>query len=289
LLVVVEGTDLGSMLRAGIEALPAFDEAVRDRERVVIKPNATAAQLYPVTTDVQLIRTLIELIRQRSEAEITVCDSPSYAGLAAHRVFSTLGYFDLQGRRVSVRCIDPTIGTHFVEVSSLSWTRHAKLLTTKLVQEADLVINLAIPKRHHAADLSCALKNNMGCIYDTFRTLAHLELAKDSPAGTEAFDLSLAEFADAVHPELTIVDARSILARRGPAFVPGESEIVEGVNRLMLSGDMVAADSYAADLMEKYDDTFSRENRVNRQLDYAQALGIGVAVPEELELIELSA
>lgn len=149
------------------------------------------------------------------------------------------------------------------------------------------MINLPVAKRHHAADFTCALKNNFGCTYDTFRMLAHSKLSREKETGLEFFDQSLVEFADAVSPELTIVDARSLLIKSGPTYKPGKSEIKDGVNKLILSCDKVAVDSYCADLMEKYDETFQKEKRVERQLEYARYLGLGTEDLNQVEMIEI--
>jgi uncharacterized protein (DUF362 family) len=142
------------------------------------------------------------------------------------------------------------------------------VLTNRLVQEADFVISLAIPKRHHTADFSCALKNNFGCTADTFRTLAHLH-EQDG-----FFADALVEYADAARPDLTIVDGRKMLTRSGPGFTPGISEIKEGAG-LVLSSDMVAVDRHCALRMEKADSTFTIDRSVASQLNYARALGLG--------------
>ena len=256
------------MLAVGLEALPGFDTAVRGK-RIVLKPNATGYQPYPVTTDPLLLRFVIAELRRRGARDITLCDAPSYAGLTASRVFSKLGYYELgRHEKVSVLCCDPVRGSHHIRVSRPEWRRNPILLTNRFVRNADLVINLAIAKRHHAADFSCALKNNFGCTADTFRTLAH------SRESDGFFDESLVEFADAVRPELTIVDARKLLTKSGPGFIPGKSEVKNG-DQLVISGDMVAVDSFCARLMERLDTTFTLERRVRAQLTYARALGLG--------------
>jgi uncharacterized protein (DUF362 family) len=202
------------------------------------------------------------------------------AGLAAWRVLARLGYLDL-GRELGVDAvtIDPTVGSEFVKTARAEWTCHPFILTSRLVQEADVVINAAIPKRHHTSDFSCALKNHFGCTADTFRMLAHWR-------GGPFFDASVVEFADAVRPELTIVDARKVLARAGPTVRRGISEIKEA-RRLVLSSDPVAVDAYCAGLMEELDDSFHKATRIQAQLDYAERLGLGRAEWRSLAVSEI--
>jgi uncharacterized protein (DUF362 family) len=279
LLVSVEGKDVREMLAAGLNRLPQLEDALKAK-RVLIKPNATASEPYPVTTDVALLRVIVQHVKRAGASQITICDSSSFAGFANDRVFAKLGYFSL-AKEDSIRAtvIDSQVGSEYVRVSNPKWTANPFLLTDRLVNEADFVINLAIPKRHHVADFSCSLKNNFRCTYGTFRMLAHMR-------GGEFFDNSLVEFADAVRPNLTIVDARSVLAKSGPSFRQGESEIVAG-RRLVLSGDMVAVDSYCGRLMEKLDPTFDKSKRLRGQLQYAQSLGLGEADLAKAELLEV--
>ena len=85
---------------------------------------------------------------------------------------------------------------------------------------------------------------------------------------------------------LTIVDARSLLAKSGPSFRPGQSEIV-AARRIVVSRDMVAGDSYCRRLMERLDPTFSKSKRLRRQLAYAQSLGLGEANLAKAEVQEV--
>lgn len=134
LLVIVEGRDLKKMLEAGFNALLGFETALKNKKNIVLKPNATASEAYPVTTDPHFLRELILKIKPLSKGRITLLDSSSYAGFTAHRVFSKLGYFNI-GREQGIRAlsIDPTLGSNFVRVSNPLWKRHHSLLTNKIV------------------------------------------------------------------------------------------------------------------------------------------------------------
>ncbi|MCP2620823.1 DUF362 domain-containing protein [Candidatus Aminicenantes bacterium AC-334-E05] len=201
--------------------------------------------------------------------------------------FHPLEYLRLkENNRVKVKCIDPIRRTEFVKIKNVRWKVNPSLLISKNIQNADIVINTAIPKRHHSADFSCALKNCFECIYDTFRMYAHKKHLTEKEKGEIYFDKALAEFADAVRPELTIVDARSILIKGG-LILEGKAEVKKGLNKLIISRDVVAVDSYCAQLMEEYDNTFESMKRVARQIRYAENLGLGTGDLSKVEIIEL--
>ena len=79
-----------------------------------------------------------------------------------------------------------------------------------------------------------------------------------------------------------------LLAVYGP-FREAGSRIVEGVNRLIISGDMIAADVVAMALMKKHDDTFTPTNEaiVRRQQAHAEELGLGTSDLSQCEIIEI--
>jgi len=286
LLIIVEGNNIKKMLNIGIEALGGFKKFVKSKN-VAIKPNVTWSQPYPVTTDIVLLEEIIMQAKAANCAESTICDGPSSKGIHAHYIFYSLGYLELTKKhKVKVKCIDPVRGTEFVKVRNNKWKINPSLLISKHIQNADIVINTAIPKRHHAADFTCALKNCFGCVYDTFRMYAHKHLSMKKEEGQIYFDRTLAEFADAVRPDLTIVDARSMLIKEGPS-IKGKAEVKKGVNRLIISEDMVAVDSYCAQLMEQYDNTFHSNRRVAQQIQYAENLGLGVGDLNKVKIIEL--
>ena len=83
------------------------------------------------------------------------------------------------------------------------------------------------------------------------------------------------------------MDARAILARSGPGL-GGGAEVVPGVNKLILSGDMVAVDAYCARLMAQHDETFTLD-MITPQLRHAAAVGLGKADLDAVKVVEIRA
>ena len=163
-------------------------------------------------------------------------------------------------------------------------TEGPRLRIAKILQEAPVIINMPVLKRHFAGQITSALKNHFGSVYGLHRWLAHASLTTNR----DYFDRKLTEFASAVRPELTITDVRSLQAVSGPRR-GSDTKIVNGVNRLIITGDMVAADVVAMDLMKRYDDTFTPANEaiVRRQHKHAEELEIGTSDLSKLEIIEV--
>jgi uncharacterized protein (DUF362 family) len=167
-------------------------------------------------------------------------------------------------------------------VRSPKWQIPSPVGVHKLIHDAPVIISLPVVKRHGEARFTCALKMHFGSVSMADRMVVHKNGARQ-----EYFDERLVHFADTTKPQLTIVDARALLARRGPVL-SGGAEVVRGVNRLILSGDMAALDSYCAQLMARHDPTFSPD-MITGQLRHAATLGLGSPDLDRVKVVEIRA
>jgi uncharacterized protein (DUF362 family) len=284
ILVVVEGNNLSTMLEAGLDAIGGLDRLVAGK-KVVLKPNVLNSEPPPVTTPIETVLAVGKHAQIGGAASITICDSNSSASARAVK-FEGLGYPErLEGTGFKMDAVgfDETISHVFVEKST--WRSHPRIGVVKTLHEADVVINIPVVKRHGGARFTCALKNHFGSVYGSLRFVAHRKMDKEGDAGKEFFDIALAEFADAVRPELNIVDARTLLTRAGPSIKPN-SEVKEGVNRIILCGDMVATDVYCARLMAENDEAFSPD-MISTQFEAAVQLGLGAGDLKDVVVKEI--
>jgi uncharacterized protein (DUF362 family) len=271
-LVVVEGDNLQKMLEAGLNALGGLEKLVPGK-KVVLKPNVVASQPPPVTTDIELMVSLAKLTQTSGAKSVTVCDSNS-SGVSKAGKFEGLGHPPrLKDAGVRLDAVDFGDRLAHVFVEKKTWQTSSSIGVARTLQEADVIINLPVIKRHAASRFTCALKNHFGSVYGPLRFVAHRKMENEE-GGKLFFDRAIAEFADAVRPELNIVDGRSMLIRGGPSL-SGKAEVRNGVNKIVLCGDMVAADVYCSKLMEQYDDSYSSA-MIADQLAAAEQLGLGV-------------
>lgn len=286
LLVVVEGEDLRAMLRAGIGALGGLDRLTGMGRDALLRGNYVAAQPYPVTTDPEFIGNVAEQLRDAGFRRTTLFDShgtdliPGVRPEKNLRKLAVLERVKEHGVEVVVRdFLDPD---QFRFVLSPKWQIPSPVGVHKLIHEAPVIISLPVVKRHGEARFTCALKMHFGSVSMADRMVAHKNGRRQ-----DYFDQRLVHFADTTKPQLTIVDARALLARRGPTL-SGGSEVVRGVNRLIFSGDMAALDSYCAQLMAKHDPTFSA-GMIAGQLRYAASLGLGAPDLDRVKFVEIRA
>ena len=273
LLVVVEGDNLQKMLEAGLEAIGGLEKLVSGKS-VVMKPNILTSQPPPVTTDVEMVFAVGQLARSAGASSLTACDACG-KGVQKAEKFRKLGYLSrLEEAGLGVDAVDFNVRPEHVFVSKQGWTSHPSIGVVKTLYEADVVLNLPMIKRHGSARFTCALKNHFGSVFFPLRQLAHKKENSKTDEGRNFFDHALAEYADSVRSELNIVDGRSLLIRGGPSL-SGKAEVKEGVNKIILCGDMVATDVYCSKLMQENDETYSHD-MIAYQLETAEKLGVGM-------------
>ncbi len=98
----------------------------------------------------------------------------------------------------------------------------------KMLSRADMLINLPTAKHHSATNVSLAIKNLMGLIWDRAEFHTRLDLSQ-----------AIADLAQNIRPSLNIVDASRVLLNGGPT---GPGPVIEE-NRLFAGLDILALDA----------------------------------------------
>lgn len=289
ILVCIKGFDVRTMLSKGLQALGGLDKLVTSRQDVMIKPNLVLRESvfgspqYPTMSSPDTIRELIYLLKDVA-GRVSVGDqggedqSLIYEELDLGNVVAGLGA-DL------INFEAPSSGIYYVRNSTWSPTM-PDFKVFSPVYNAPILVNLCNLKRHSSAFMTGAIKNNFGALqgrsFSGTRGFLHR-----NPNYSPAFIEELAEVAALINPELTIVDARHIMIGNGPLLSAPGAEIKEGVNRMVLSGDMVAADAYCAERILKIHDASFLPSSISPTLDKAGQLGLGTADLSQVEILEI--
>jgi uncharacterized protein (DUF362 family) len=302
LLVIVEGTDIDAMVDAGLAAIGGLKRIVGSHREVLLKPNTNQRDPFPSTTDPATIRAVARHCRAAGAERVAVHEDHKHeldfyyepselpgvelrlAHAPTREDFVLVGFEGWHGD-MPVPPIPETGASSMLErLRGYQPQAAGGLRIAREIQTAPVVINMPVLKRHFAGQITSALKNHFGSVYGPHRWLAHANL----DGNRDYYDRKLAEFASAVRPELTITDIRSLQAVFGPNRGP-DTRMVEGVNRLIVTGDMVAADVVAMDIMKRHDATFNAEHEaiVRRQHQHAEGLGLGCGDLSTFEVIEL--
>ncbi len=284
LLVSVEGEDLAAMLRAAGEVLGGFDGLRALGREAILKGSFVQPQPYPVTTPADLIVAVSQALKGDGFERTTLFEAqgsrlvPSFAPETGMRKVGV--YDEVRRQGVEVLAADFFERDDFRLVRNPAWPIDSAVAVHRVIHEAPVLISLPLVKRHGSARFTCALKIHFGSVAMSDRLVAHKNERRQ-----DYFDQRLVHFADAAKPQLNIVDARALLARSGPGLSAG-AEVVRGVNRIVLCGDMVATDAYCARLLARHDPTFALE-MIDRQLGHASQLGLGTADLEAVKVVEL--
>lgn len=286
--VVVHGTDFPSMLKKGMEILGGFNR-FGPGKGVQIKPNFVAPSPYPTTTDGDSILTTIELLKKDGFDDITIAEWGSVGLGAGETATEGFRYYGLD-RKAETRGfkIKDLINDETIQVTDPKWVAMPSVGIRETVYKAPLIINMPTLKQHSQIQFSCALKNTMGQVDKQSRMHMHRQgmgyLSEGPDTRYRMPHLALAEIAAAINPDLTIVDARLGLGR---AHHLNRGGITVKPGRIIISGDSVAADQVAAEVLAEFYRGFDVE-MAHPQLHHASTLGLGTNTTEDIVIKETS-
>lgn len=264
-LVVVHGTDPEEMVRQAINAAGGMGIFVKNGSNVIIKPNICVgyhSYEYAATTNPWVVAALVKLCLEAGAGRVRVMDNP-FGGTADQ-------CYEVSGIGAEVKAA----GGEMEVMQSLKFKKtdvpdgviQKSLMLYQDILAADLVIDVPIAKHHSGAGLTLSMKNLMGTIQK--RELLHMDLSN-----------SIVDLAQRVKPALVVVDALRILTANGPTG--GSLDDVQQADTLIVSRDMVAADSFAATLFGKTADDIG-------YIRTAGERGLGNPRLDELDILEFN-
>jgi uncharacterized protein (DUF362 family) len=230
-LVAVRGGEPEIMFDRAIEAMGGMKTFVKPNQSVLVKPNI-GWDVIPergANTNPGLVRRVIEHCLEAGAREVLVfdhtCDNwrRSYQNSGIEAAVNAAGGRLLPGNDESL-FKDVTVPGRQLKSAKVH----------ELVLSTDVFINMPVLKHHGGAQITIALKNLMGIVWD--RRWWH----------RNDLQQCIADFGTYRKPDLNIVDAYRVMMQNGPRGV-SEDDIVM-MKSLIISRDMVAADAAAARL-----------------------------------------
>lgn len=231
-LVVARNGTPEELVYKALEASGGIQRFVPKDSWVILKPNICNAYHgyeYASTTNPWVVAALVRLCLDAGARRVQVMDFPF--GGSANDAYRTSGIAEQVG----------AAGGEMVLMSEYKFkdTRIDKPLSLKKTRvyedalQADVLINVPIAKHHGLAGLTLGMKNLMGLIWR--REEIHWQIGE-----------KLTDLTGLIKPTLTVIDAVRILVDNGPTG--GNLADVRETNTIIVSPDIVAADSYAASL-----------------------------------------
>jgi uncharacterized protein (DUF362 family) len=252
-------------VRHALAAMGGMERFVSPGDDVIVKPNICVAYHsyeYAATTNPWVVGSLVKLALEAGARRVRVMDSPfggtpeeAYARSGIQeQVMAAGGQMEIMSR------------LKFVKTDIPQGLDLKKYEIYDDVLKADVVIDVPIAKHHSLARLTLGMKNLMGLISN--RPSIHRNLGQ-----------RLADLSSRIRPTLTVIDAVRILTEKGPTG--GSLDYVQQLDTVVVSPDIVAADSYAATLFGKGPD----------DLDYVRAgaaMGLGRSDLGSLRIEEIA-
>ena len=238
---------------------------LRNRPRVLIKPNLVENLAPPITTPVGLVEALVNYIRNRApDTEIIIAEGCGSLEYDTGHCFQALGYSALAAAK-NISLVDLNQAP-LVRRSLKGCHRWPEMHLPGMVFDSFL-ISVPVLKAHTLAEVTLTMKNMMGLAPPShYQQGGHWKKAAFHQGIQEAlFDLNRYRT-----PDFTLLDASVGMARahlRGPTCSPP-------VNRLAAGFDPVAIDAYGATLLKRNWRGIGHIRMAHRVLGLAEPLDI---------------
>lgn len=264
-MAVGRGGDAEELVRRALAALGGMEKFVPKNASVIIKPNICVAYHtyeYAATTNPWVVGALVKSCLEAGARSVQVLDNP-FGGSAKEA-------YTISGIREQVEAAGgEMVYMQIFKYRDVDIPQGLELKRTTIYDdalEADVLIDVPIAKHHGLARLTLGMKNLMGLIKD--RTAIHANIGQ-----------RLADLTSLFRPTLTVVDAVRILMDNGPTG--GDLGDVKQIDTVIISPDIVAADSYATRL-------FGLSPEDIAYIPAAAAMGLGRSDLKNLKIEEFS-
>ncbi|MDR2621350.1 MAG: DUF362 domain-containing protein [Dysgonamonadaceae bacterium] len=235
-MVAVMGGEPAQLLDRALQEMGGIGKYVKKGQSVVIKPNIGWDKRpdFAANTNPELIKTLVEQCLKAGARKVTVFD---------HTCDNWQKCYENSGIKKAAEAAGATVVPANDEVyyKEVKLPQARILKSTKIHQallEADVWFNVPVLKNHDGAQMSIAMKNYMGIVWD--RPYFHANNLQQCIADLCTWTKK---------PALNIVDAYRCMRKNGPQ---GRSVSDTSVLKtLIISKDIVAADTAAIGLFNQ--------------------------------------
>ncbi|HLP02430.1 MAG TPA: DUF362 domain-containing protein [Opitutaceae bacterium] len=233
ILVAVRDGDRVAMLDKALESLGGIGAFVKPGQSVLIKPNIgwDAPPERGANTHPALVGRLVELCLAAGAKSVSIFDNTCDQW---QRCYENSG-IEKAARDAGAKIVNGKDETLYRETAIPNGVKLKSAKVHELVLDSDVFINVPVLKHHGGAQMSSAMKNLMGCVWD--RGVYHrVDLQQ-----------TIADFLTLRKPDLNIVDAYHPMVRNGPRGKSVE-DCVE-MKRLLVSADPVLIDAACTKLL----------------------------------------
>jgi uncharacterized protein (DUF362 family) len=272
LLGIVRKKNIDEMVSRAIELAGGLKN-LSPGKVVLIKPNVNSNDSYPATTNPEVIRSIIKIVKEYKPKRIIVADCSNRSYRPTIESMKNVGIY-----QVAIQEGVEVIGLEDVEwenikiEKAINWMNGIEV--TKILKQIDYLISVPVIKTHYIATYSMAIKNSVGLISDKSRSFLH-------SFGEPKFGNMLAEI-NLVHPpDFIILDGTKAFVTGGP--FTGE---IKQPNIIIATSDLIAADVTGLAILKYLGTTKNIEEKsVWEQQQIKRAIEIGLGVSNANQII----
>jgi len=260
-LIAIKGATPEKMFEKGIMAMGGMTRFIKKGQTVLVKPNIgwDVTPELAANTNPKLVGVIIKHCIDAGAKKVYVfdhtCDNwqKTYKNSGIEYAVKQAGGIMVPGNSVSNYQKVNITGGKILKSTSVH----------ELLISSDVFINVPVLKSHGSAQLTIAMKNLMGVVWD--RRFWHITDLHQCIADFTAFR----------KPDLTIVDAYNVMTEHGPRGTDG-SDLVKMQSQI-ISTDIVAADAAAAKI-------FGVQPESIRHIKIAAEKGLGKINLDEINI-----
>jgi uncharacterized protein (DUF362 family)/Pyruvate/2-oxoacid:ferredoxin oxidoreductase delta subunit len=209
----VKNDDVKSAVFSSLELIGAKKLITKSGMKFLLKPNILMGKPpeRAVTTHPEVLRAVIQWLKQFNPTKIYVCESSGGQQVGAtERAMKGSGLKDVCDSE-GVECI-PFEKTERVVYKVKNPLVLDEVASSKLFEEVDLIINLPKIKTHGQCTMTCCIKNMFGTLLLSNKARDHAKFPR-----LEDFGASLADIYSISNPQLTVIDGYLCQEGNGPS------------------------------------------------------------------------
>ena len=209
----IRNEDVKTSVFSALELIDAQKLMQKDNMVVLLKPNLLMGKPAEraVNTHPEVVRAVIQWVKQFKPSKIYVCDSAGGAKPGITEIaMKESGIQDICEEEGAI-CVpfEKTERELYVVKDALELK---EISSSSLIREADLIINIPKIKTHWQCTLTCCIKNMFGTVLLANKAKTHAQAAV-----LERFCSALVDIYSISKPQLTVIDGYYCMEGQGPS------------------------------------------------------------------------
>lgn len=260
---LVHGGNVEVMVREAIGLIGGLEKIGVKDKKVLVKPNVVSGNPSPATTNPEVVRAVVKLLKEAGAKKVYVGDMSALLALPTKRNMERSGILQAAQEAGAEALFFEDHGWVKVDLPQGKYIQEAYV--SEWIYKVDRIINLPVIKTHRSATYTITMKNFIGATHGRQRPYLI------DPSHWEEI---VAEFNLAYQPHLNLVDGTKVMVSGGPW-----SGDEEKAGLILASGDRIATDIIGLSLIKhygKWKDVADKGVWEQRQITRAVELGLGV-------------